>query len=639
MAEIREIKTASEKEAFRGLLKEANLQDASAPYAIGLFEDDKLLACGAADGNIIKNIATASGQNGEGYINIVMTDLIYHIREQNSDSIFLFSKPENERIFHALGFHTLAKTDKAMLMESDRNGISHFLSSVPKAPGCIVMNANPFTLGHLALIRKASGENPAVDVFLVEEDASFFSTQERFEMAQGALEDSLLRNVSLLKGGRYIISKATFPAYFLKAADDGNAVFSRLDSALFASQIAPKLGIKRRYVGTEPFDPATAQYNKALEDILPANGIELAKLPRVSSDNSTGSKHEYSGKHEIGGKHEISGTEVRRMFREGRLNEIKSLVPPFVWRYLSALRMADLAYESLIAEVQATPKPGLVDRNDNGSHKDMDINVFLASAEAIKPFLRRMAVHAINNRINVMRAGLPQTLRAIGIAAEEAMLKATKGVNTHKGAIFTLGTMLYCAAVSINSGTKLTPKAISELCIICMSNIMEELHHIKVQNLKGNHLQAIGVKAGNGHHEEPEDLGDSMRLSHGQEAFIRYGAGGIRREAMGGYPSALAGLEFFDSMRKKMTENDALCWTTVFLISRLEDTNMISRSDQATALKAKEDALMTLTRIDEGLEPIKTLDKAYKEQNLSPGGAADLLSAIWFLDKMRESRI
>ena len=183
-----------------------------------------------------------------------------------------------------------------------------------KNSGAIVMNCNPFTLGHRYLIEAALREVDFLYVFVVEEDRSEFSFEDRFSLVKAGCSD--LDNIKILPSGEYMISMTTFRDYFQKeAVQKSVAVAPVADIKLFAQTIAPLLGIKKRFAGTEPFDTLTATYNRAMAEILPSFGIEFIEVPRLTTEDG-----------EI-----ISASTVRDLMKHGRLQECRKFLPATTW--------------------------------------------------------------------------------------------------------------------------------------------------------------------------------------------------------------------------------------------------------------------------------------------------------------------
>lgn len=146
------------------------------------------------------------------------------------------------------------------------------------------MNANPFTLGHRALVEKAAKRCDHLLVFVVEEDASVFPFQLRLRLVREGVADlaAAPAKVSVLPGGPYMVTRASFPAYFTGEADHAR-VHAALDATIFAEKIAPVFGIDRRFVGSEPYCAVTSAYNDTLLAVLPPRGVRVEIMERAST--------------------------------------------------------------------------------------------------------------------------------------------------------------------------------------------------------------------------------------------------------------------------------------------------------------------------------------------------------------------
>ena len=235
----------------------------------------------------------------------------------------VITRAHNEPLFAACGFYPVVRTDALVLLENRPDGPRRFAQPFfargdeDKTVGAIVMNANPFTLGHRALVEYAAAHCDVLHLFVVEEDRSLFPTAARFRLVEEGTAE--LANVRVHLSGPYMISSATFPTYFLKDGESAAALQSELDVTLFASAFAPALHITRRFAGEEPLDPVTSIYNSVMARILPRYGIEFVTIPRLA----------------LGGA-PISASCVRALMREGRYEEAKSLVPEPTRRAISA---------------------------------------------------------------------------------------------------------------------------------------------------------------------------------------------------------------------------------------------------------------------------------------------------------------
>ena len=181
--------------------------------------------------------------------------------------------------------------------------------------GAIVMNCNPFTNGHRYLIEQALKQVDNLIIFVVEENRSIFTFEERFTMVSEGVKD--LENVIVVPSGQFILSQTTFPEYFLKIADEAIVHNVEYDITMFAKQIAPKLNITYRFIGEEPEDLITNEYNKAMKRILPKNGINIVEIPRKQIENQI-----------------ISASEVRKCLETGNKNRLEKLVPESTMRIL-----------------------------------------------------------------------------------------------------------------------------------------------------------------------------------------------------------------------------------------------------------------------------------------------------------------
>lgn len=264
--------------------------------------------------------------------------------------------------------------------------------------------------------------------------------------------------------------------------------------------------------------------------------------------------------------------------------------------------IAKMAQQALLYEVCTTPKPGLVDTRNSGSHKDMDIFTFMASTTALIPYFNQCARLGAENR-KLQPAEVFDLLRFPGKLAEECMYEATKGVNTHKGSIFSLG--ILCAAAGRLGYTGWQPQGLSALC--------KEM----TKGLVGRELGAI-----------------SNAETNGEKLFISHGISGARGQAESGYPQVLdVGLPVLrKGLQQGLSLNEAGCGTLLALIAATEDTNLIRRSCLAEQ-KAVSEQLRILLKDNPypSRDVLKQLDDSFIQRNLSPGGCADLLAITYFM--------
>lgn len=276
-----------------------------------------------------------------------------------------------------------------------------------------------------------------------------------------------------------------------------------------------------------------------------------------------------------------------------------------------ASKVAQLAVRALLYEVCTTPKPGLVDRNNCGSHKDMDIFTFLNSAAALYPYFETCCAIGMETSGHAP-AETFSALRAPGMAAEQNMLNATGGVNTHKGAIFSIG-ILCGAAGRLGAAAMHDPEGILLECA----------------------AMTAGLSAGDFSGVTPENA-----ATVGQRLYAQYGITGIRGQAEAGFPAVreygLPVLENGLAMGKSYDE--AGCAALLAILCHTVDTNMIARSDVQTAQAVSEELRAILEQNPyPDRQALETLDRLFISRNLSPGGSADLLAMCFFLHFLRSS--
>lgn len=289
---------------------------------IGLLDDhDQLVGTGSIAGDVIKYIAVQNEEGASGSrFNMVVSELVSRLAQRGVFHILVFTKPKYTDSFEHVGFTKLADSDQGVLLEKGEPNIQTYLAEIPKVPAGkeiagIVMNANPFTLGHRYLVETAARENDFVYVFVVNQDASLFKTSERVELVKAGTQD--LENVIVVNGGSYMVSYATFPAYFISSPDAVVDYQTTLDARLFKNWIAKDLHIQTRYLGSEPYSHTTDLYNQALQRELPPE-VQVKIIPRK----------------ELGSGDAISATSVRKAIEEDRISEIENRVPETTYQFI-----------------------------------------------------------------------------------------------------------------------------------------------------------------------------------------------------------------------------------------------------------------------------------------------------------------
>lgn len=299
----------SQQQDYIGLLTLCGLRDEGDADIIALATDEsgRLTGCGALAGHTVKQLAVIPDAEGQGVMASVLSALISEAYARGETRLFLCTKPDNGRMFGTMGFYPVISTEDALLMENRRDGLENFLSSLPRYEGvcgAVVCNCDPFTLGHRHLMEHAASQCDHLYVFAVSESGSMFSPEERLEMIRKGTED--IPNCHVFESDLYLVSRATFPAYFIRDEERTDLVKSDLDIELFGSRIAPALNITKRFVGEEPYSEVTKAYNERMKELLPERGIMLCEIPR------------YEG---------ISAGKVRSLLREGDMGSVRKMVP------------------------------------------------------------------------------------------------------------------------------------------------------------------------------------------------------------------------------------------------------------------------------------------------------------------------
>ena len=571
--EIRSIPLSikSYKNKVEKFLNDNDLRLDGVDYYAGVFligEDDILLGGGGLQGNVIKCIAITDDLRETGMGTKLISHLYLQAINNGEDTVRVFTKPENKEIFTSLGFKLLATSDKAILLENG-NGLKHYcdyLASLRREGenGAIVMNANPFTLGHRYLIESAAKEVNNLYIIVVKENRSLFSYDDRKLMITKGTED--LKNVIICEGSDYQISNTTFPTYFLKEITDATDTQITLDLDLFSKHIAPALNIKKRFIGTEPKDILTNRYNYLIKRILPKTNIEVIEVNRLQNKSNV----------------IISATTVRERLSSFDFHGAKQLVYPTTIPFL----LSYLAVQSIKAELDTTPKPGLVDKADNGAHSDMDYNLMLKSIYSLHSYFTKLSCLAYNEDvINIDK------IKTIGIEAEKQMLFTTNGVNTYKGALFSMGLVLYAA---------------SYLC--------QQRDKVQEQQLQKT-IKLLSTKF-----SQPDD-------THGKKVIEKHNIKGALNSAIDGYPLLFD--EWLPFFIKHKNEEHSLIKLLLFIMTNLDDTNIYYRKGEEVVAHVKQQAQEILD--DFSIDRVEKLNREFVKENISPGGAADMLSLTLFI--------
>ena len=291
--------------------------------------NDEIIGTGSLKGNTLKYVVVAPAFRETTAFPLIVTYLADKALEKHKQC-FVYTKPETAKLFQALGYSLIATAEPLFaVLEFGYKTIKDYQQYLLKNKvetstnniAAVVVNCNPFTIGHRYLIEKASQENEVVYLFVVSENLSAFP----FEIRWKLIEDGIahLNNVKMLATGPYIVSGAIFPNYFLKN-ESWNLVSQKqaeIDVKIFANYIAPILSIKKRYIGTEKYCQTTAAYNTAMRNILPEHGVEVIEYERISADINN--KNNY-----------VSASKVREAIKHNKLQEVLTSLPKSTKEFL-----------------------------------------------------------------------------------------------------------------------------------------------------------------------------------------------------------------------------------------------------------------------------------------------------------------
>ncbi|WED23942.1 [citrate (pro-3S)-lyase] ligase [Vibrio sp. JC009] len=323
--------------------------DVDVEFFVVAYHEYSIVGCGGLAGNTIKSVAVDDSHQGNGLSTKLLTELVTQAYDMGRYNLFIYTKPENYQMFHNAGFYLLTSVkDRVILLENSKNRLQRYCNKLATLRqqgdkiGSIVMNANPFTLGHRYLVERASKESDWVHLFVVKEDSSFFNYEDRLNMIRAGVEE--FGNVIVHPGSDYMISRATFPSYFLKDEGIINFAHTAIDLQLFRSYLAPALGITHRFVGTEPICKVTNFYNQQMHQwlatpTLESDPISLIEIPRCEEAELP-----------------ISASLVRNLLFQNRWDDIKKIVPVTTFDYLRELFSEETsAYQAKREQAKLNP--------------------------------------------------------------------------------------------------------------------------------------------------------------------------------------------------------------------------------------------------------------------------------------------
>lgn len=316
----------SNKKILKLLNQEGIKRDRNLDYTCAVYDSGyNIIGTGSCFGNTLRCLAISSEHRGEGLTNKIISHLIQYQFERGNFHLFIYTKYTIYHLFKNLGFYDIVRIkDQIVFMENKKTGFNDYLNALSKTKtnnssnnnkiAAIVMNANPFTLGHQYLVEKASKENDLLHLFIISEDKSIvpFDIRKRL-IIEGTKH---LSNIIYHDSGPYIISSATFPSYFQKDEKDVIESHANIDIEIFL-KISKALDINFRYIGEEPESLVTGIYNQLMEEKLPKNGIKCIIVPRIKNKNGN----------------IISSSDVREAIKNDQFDKIKDMVPESTYKF------------------------------------------------------------------------------------------------------------------------------------------------------------------------------------------------------------------------------------------------------------------------------------------------------------------
>lgn len=307
----------------REFLKTFNLSfDQYIDYTIIIYQNNDIIATASKSKNVLKSFAIDENYQGLGITNKLIKNIEDKMFEEGIYHFFIYTPSYNKDIFKSVGYDEIITSSNITLLENGNRNIDYYLNNLKKnyfvsnnEKASIVMNCNPFTLGHLFLITKASKENDEVLVFVVNEDQSLFPFEDRFRLICEGTKH--LKNVIVLETGPYLVSNLTFPTYFLKEEDKIISIQTKMDCEIFGNYYKRIFNINKRYIGKEPYCKVTNMYNHMMIETLPKYNIEVIEIERLENNNGF-----------------ISASKVREYIKNDQLDMIKEVVPNSTYEFL-----------------------------------------------------------------------------------------------------------------------------------------------------------------------------------------------------------------------------------------------------------------------------------------------------------------
>ena len=332
---------ANDAARWQALLAEQGLRPEESIDAVyGLYEDGELIGTGSRFQNILKCIAIRPDYQGGAAFNALLSHLMNEVYAIGFRDIYVYTKPNRAQAFQYLGFTKVEEVPSSLIfLEKSSHPITQFMVQLQEETaramcekertaianankiGAIVLNANPFTKGHLSLIERAYAQVDRLHLFVVREDRSVFPYAVRRSLVEAGIQH--LPQCFVHETRSYLVSSATFPGYFLPEDADLTRIQATLDARIFRTHFAPALQLTDRFVAEEPLSVPTQIYNEAMHDVIsapPEEGqLHLHILPRLSQADAP-----------------ISASTVRRLLSEEKNQDAYALLPPATIAFLES---------------------------------------------------------------------------------------------------------------------------------------------------------------------------------------------------------------------------------------------------------------------------------------------------------------
>lgn len=318
---IKEVLLEEEKNKLISFLHKYNLEyEFDIDYSILVYDKNELIATSSLSNNVMKCFLVREDYKHQNITTLMFHHLVNELKQRGIYSFFVFTSPSNEKIFTSLNMKKIVETMNTVLLEGGdfitdvlkELKLQYNVSNNKKA--AVIINANPMTLGHMYLIETAAEENNEVLVFVVSEDLSSFPFKDRIKIIESATAH--LKNVTVLPTLSYLVSKITFPKYFLKEDQLIQEEQTLVDVLVYKQYYKKIFNIETRYLGEEPYSYNTSKYNQTLKDYLNSN-VKIVKRKEVNNKA-------------------ISASLVRKLIKANKIEKIKDYVPEATYKYLTS---------------------------------------------------------------------------------------------------------------------------------------------------------------------------------------------------------------------------------------------------------------------------------------------------------------